>query len=294
MRSFYQVTAELYTEHVVPVINGKQYDTGRGALITLTDCGAVVVPEAGEQLRLYCLKPDGTISYLPGTLSGNAVAVEFTNQLLALPGVVECELQVGTGSDMISTPVFKLLVLPSNFDAAAVESSDEFGALDAALQTVQQYDQRIIALENTAAGLGTASTYGVANNLTQATAGVNVLDAYQGKALNDKIYQQNSTKYQGTTVNGLTWYAARVGKVFTITAVNGATTNAVNANAALISLSGFPNVFTSDETVLSPCDTVDTISGVRLKVNNNTRMIYSSANVAAGVTIRAQIIGIIA
>lgn len=187
MRTLYQITAELYQEHVVPIINGKQYDTGRSVLITLTDAGAVVVPESGDMLRLYAKKPDGTVSYLPGTLSGTAVEVELTNQLQALPGVVECELQIGTGAEMVSTPVFRLNVLPSNYDAAAIESSDEFGALETALQTVQQYDTRIAALEDVADGLGDASTYGVANDLTQATAGENVLDAAQGKALGDRL-----------------------------------------------------------------------------------------------------------
>lgn len=222
MKTYFQITTELYQEHVVPIINGKQYDTGRGALITLTDAGAVVVPEAGEQLRLYCRKPDDTISYLPGTLEGSAVKVDFTNQLQALPGVVECELQVGTGSGMISTPVFKLLVLSSNYDAAAIESADEFGALEAALQTVEQYDTRIDALETTAAGLKAASRYGVANNLTQATAGANVLDAYQGKVLNDAVSTINGY-INGETANGIRYvYTADLDALF-----NDNTTNIV-------------------------------------------------------------------
>lgn len=154
MVTYYQVTAELYQEHVVPVLNAKQFDTGRGVDITLTDCGAVVVPSAGEQLRLYCKKPDNTVSYISGSLSGNAVRVRFTNQLLAVEGIVECELQVGTGSTMVSTPVFNVLVLPSNYDASAIISSDEFTALDTALQTVQSYDQRILNVESRVAAYG--------------------------------------------------------------------------------------------------------------------------------------------
>ncbi len=154
MVTYYQVTAELYQEHVVPVLNAKRFDTGRGVDITLTDCGAVVVPAAGEQLRLYCKKPDGTISYISGTLSGNAVRVRFTNQLLAVEGIVECELQVGTGSTMVSTPVFNVLVLPSNYDASAIISSNEYTALDTALRTVQSYDQRIINVESRAVARG--------------------------------------------------------------------------------------------------------------------------------------------
>ncbi len=158
---------------------------------------------------------------------------------------------------------------------------------------VAQLQSDVAALQTITEGLGTASTYGVANDLTQAAAGSAVLDAYQGKVLNDKIDQQSITKYQEQTVNGITWYAARVGKVFIITAINGETTEGVSANSALVSLSALPGVFTSGETVLSPCDTLSTLGGVRLKVNTNSRNIYSPSYISAGTTIRAQIVGII-
>lgn len=208
MRTYYQITSELYQEHIIPVLNAKQYDSGRGVRITLTDCGAVVVPEATEQLRLYCKKEDGTVSYLPGTLSESVIVVDFTNTLLAAAGMVECELQVGAGTDMVSTPVFRIRVLASNRDDSAVESTDEFTALETALATVQEYDTRIQtntddiaaldtrmdtaetdidALEIVAAGLGAAATKGVANNLTTETAGTDVLDAAQGKVLGDRL-----------------------------------------------------------------------------------------------------------
>lgn len=45
----------------------------------------------------------------------------------------------------------------------------------------------VAALQTITAGLGTASTYGVANNLTTAAAGTDVLDAYQGKLLGDRV-----------------------------------------------------------------------------------------------------------
>ena len=45
----------------------------------------------------------------------------------------------------------------------------------------------VAALQTITDGLGAASTYGVANNITQAAAGANVLDAYQGKLLGDRM-----------------------------------------------------------------------------------------------------------
>jgi len=52
---------------------------------------------------------------------------------------------------------------------------------------VAQLQTDVAALQTITEGLGTASTYGVANNLTQAAAGANVLDAYQGKVLGDRM-----------------------------------------------------------------------------------------------------------
>lgn len=165
MKTYYQITCELYTEHVVPVINAKQYDSGRGVDITLTDCGAVVVPAVSDVCNLYCKKSDGTVSYISGTVNGSAVRVDFTNTLLAEAGVVECELEVTSGADTVSTPVFRMVVLPSNYDPIAIESQDEFTALETALQTVSSYDGRITALESITAGLSTV----ISDTLTTAT-----------------------------------------------------------------------------------------------------------------------------
>ena len=173
MKTYYQITCELYTEHVVPVINAKQYDSGRGVDITLTDCGAVVVPAVSDVCNLYCKKSDGTVSYISGTVNGSAVRVDFTNTLLAEAGVVEYELEVTSGADTVSTPVFRMVVLPSNYDQGAIQSQDEFTALEDALAQLSN--------------IGPAAHYDVADNLTTAAAGSYVLDAAQGKTLNDSI-----------------------------------------------------------------------------------------------------------
>lgn len=57
---------------------------------------------------------------------------------------------------------------------------------------VAQLQEDVEALQTITAGLGTASTYGVANNLTQSASGVNVLDAAQGKVLGDRVTTNES------------------------------------------------------------------------------------------------------
>lgn len=62
------------------------------------------------------------------------------------------------------------------------------------------------------AKLGGAATKSVANNLTTASAGSSVLDAYQGKLLNDKISELN-TKITAKTLCDSNWSGLHI-KVF--------------------------------------------------------------------------------
>ena len=136
MKLYYPITVDLYKPYPLPLVEAQQNNRGRGVLVTLTAQGAVITP-TGESIQLYAKKPDGKISYLPCTLTGSQVECDFTNQMLALPGTVEVELQMiggapGTETE-ITTPIFCVKVNPSNVDDSAVESQDEFPALVTAL-----------------------------------------------------------------------------------------------------------------------------------------------------------------
>lgn len=147
MKSYTQITRELNTETPVPVMIGKQGDTGRGIILTLTSNGQVMVPAAGEVCRLYAKKPDDTVSYIMGTVSASQILFDLTAEMQAVPGVVEVEVQVGSAGELVSTPVFNMVVYPTNIDDAAVESQDEYPIFEQAIAQLQQYDGRLLALE---------------------------------------------------------------------------------------------------------------------------------------------------
>lgn len=136
MRLYYPITVDLYKPYPLPLVEAQQNNIGRGVLVTLTAQGAVITP-TGESIQLYAKKPDGTISYLACTLTGSQIECDFTNQMLALPGTVEVELQMIGGAPgvetEITTPIFAVKVNPSNVDDSAIESQDEFPALVTAL-----------------------------------------------------------------------------------------------------------------------------------------------------------------
>lgn len=136
MRLYFPLDVDLYNPSPMPVMEAQQNNIGRGALVTLKANGAFVSLE-GESVQLYAKKPDGTISYLPCTIIGSQIQCDFTNQMLALPGMVQVELQMigGTSGNEteITTPIFCVKVNPSNVDDSVIESQDEFPALVTAL-----------------------------------------------------------------------------------------------------------------------------------------------------------------
>lgn len=136
MEIYRPITVDLYRPYPLVIMNAKQGDTARGAIVTLTAGGSIMEPTT-EQVRIYAKKPDGTKVYNDCTIQGGKVKIAFTNQLLAVAGTLPVELEMMSGNDILSTPIFVIQVLPTNIDSSAIESSDEFTALEDALQKVE-------------------------------------------------------------------------------------------------------------------------------------------------------------
>lgn len=141
MRLYYPIEVDLFRPYPLPIMEAQQNNIGRGAQVTLKANGAIIQP-TNEGLTFWAKKPDGTVSYLAATLSGTNVQLDLTNQMLAVPGMVQVEIRMtsGDGADKtdISTPIFNVRVNPSNISDGAVESSNEFTALVTALAEVAE------------------------------------------------------------------------------------------------------------------------------------------------------------
>lgn len=136
MELYKKISVDLYNPYPLAILKAKQGDTARGAMITLTAGGAVLVPTT-ERVRTYAKKPDGTKLYNDCEIENGKVRLKFTNQLLAVPGQLPVEIEMTNGDAILSTPIFMIQVLPTNIDSQAVESSDEFTALQSALQKAE-------------------------------------------------------------------------------------------------------------------------------------------------------------
>ncbi len=138
MKLYLPITVDLYNIYPLKVLNLQQNNIGRGAQITLTAAGTVIVPDS-EALYVYAKKPDGTVVYNTCELKDNQIQVDFDEQMTVTPGVLQVELQmVDSSGNSITTPIFQVNVQTSNIDYQKITSQDSFQALVTTLAEAQE------------------------------------------------------------------------------------------------------------------------------------------------------------
>lgn len=126
------------TQEAVPVrIPAVQSDTGRTLVFALPDLD---IPD-GATAQIYIQKPSGAIIYNACTIGDDGgtstVSVKLTSACLDEQGDAAAQVRVVSGADIVTTFVFVLVVREKIVDDGAIEGTDEFTALEEALQTVQ-------------------------------------------------------------------------------------------------------------------------------------------------------------
>ena len=138
MKLYLPITVDLYNIYPLRVLNLQQNNVGRGAQITLTAAGAVIVPNS-EALYVYAKKSDGTVVYNTCALKDNQIQVDFDEQMTVESGILQVELQmVDSSGNSITTPIFQVNVQKSNIDYQKITSQDSFQALVTTLAEVQE------------------------------------------------------------------------------------------------------------------------------------------------------------
>ena len=121
MTNYPNITISLYDPYPIKVLNIKQYDTGRGAMVTLTGLGGDVITPTGNGLYVYAKKRDGNIIYNTVTLVGSQVQIDFDEQMTVLSGLLQVEIQmIDPEGKTISTPIFAVNVMPSNINTLQI------------------------------------------------------------------------------------------------------------------------------------------------------------------------------
>lgn len=137
------------TNKSVPVrIDVVQYATKPNIVFVIDDY------EPTGTASLYIEKPDGTKIYNACAIDGNQITYEPTTQSFAVLGVSECQLQIVEADGTALSFIIYAEVTKNIVDASAIESQDEFTALEQALQTVSDFDSRITSNTNRLDNLG--------------------------------------------------------------------------------------------------------------------------------------------
>lgn len=121
-------------------LRAKQCDTNsRQAKIILLSRGKPWQLPSNCEVYLYVKKPDKKIVFSLCKKTGkNTILAPLTEQTLAVSGTAICELYIKTADADIKSQTFKLVIDPMIFDEQAIESTDEFDALDTKLVELQE------------------------------------------------------------------------------------------------------------------------------------------------------------
>ncbi len=131
----YLITLDLHRTGTQATVNAKSGDAAsRRIRVRLTERGREWRIPDGAIAVFYAEKPDGTVIFNSCELEDGTAVVILTSQTLAVPGDVNAELRISDAEGVIGTPGFRITVEPSLCDDSAVESTNEFTALTAAIE----------------------------------------------------------------------------------------------------------------------------------------------------------------
>lgn len=130
------------TKKNVPVrVDVVQYATAPNIVFALDD----FMPQGTADI--YIEKPSGMKVFSHLTIEDNRLTLVPTTQAFAEVGISKAQLLISDGTaDAISFLIF-FYVTENIIDSSAIESQNEFTALQEALNTVGQYDARITSVE---------------------------------------------------------------------------------------------------------------------------------------------------
>ena len=86
--------------------------------------------------QIYLEKPSGSLIYNAASIEDNSIIISPTTQMTAEVGVNKGQLRIVNGTDILHTFIFYVKVYESIIDDSAIESQDEFTALEEALSAV--------------------------------------------------------------------------------------------------------------------------------------------------------------
>ena len=106
----------------------KQNDSGRKVIVSLTkDSKAFVIPF--KSAKIFFKRMDNQIFFNTATFENNNVEFELTTEILKLAGTVKVEIAFYDGTEVVTSIIFKIVVLESIRNDTVVESINKNDAI---------------------------------------------------------------------------------------------------------------------------------------------------------------------
>ena len=141
-----EITLDLLNQDKTIKIYAKRLDDSvRHLTITIVNGSSSYTIPTGANIVFQGTKPDSTHFMYDCVLnSNNTIDVELTSQVLAVEGIVSCEIEISESDDVISTSTFKIKVEDKALSPDVVHSTDEYLSLYNILQECRGYSSQII------------------------------------------------------------------------------------------------------------------------------------------------------
>lgn len=125
-------------------IKVKQKDNGRYIMFRILQDG-VKFDLTGKTIKFFAKKPDGKEVFNNANITSSSdgeCEVKLTSQTLAVQGIVECELSIYEGEEIISTFIFELDVKKSVRANSSIESSHEYTVIEEIMNKMKEWIEK--------------------------------------------------------------------------------------------------------------------------------------------------------
>lgn len=129
-------------------ISAKQMDNARHILVTVTEHGIPKTFTDETTVNVRVRKPDGSEVYNPCELiEDGRILIHLTEQILAVSGCAEMDLQFIKGSKIYSTKNMHIDIVSTPYPNSAISSSYEFDALNRQIEHLESVESDIKSSE---------------------------------------------------------------------------------------------------------------------------------------------------
>ena len=138
-----EISVDIWKDKYVH-LSTKQMDNARYILITVTDNLIQKKIDLSSTVNVRIKKPDGKAIFDEATIiEDGRVLVKLTDQIVAVSGCAEMDLQIQNGDNVISTNIIHLDILSTPYPNSTIISTNEFDVLNQVIAESKKINEEL-------------------------------------------------------------------------------------------------------------------------------------------------------